>query len=151
MALPLIPMAYDTTTNPFVVADAAPADRARFYRRTYAHVAGAFVAWGALLALFFADAHRGSHHRCSSDHGYLRHSLPVMLGIMFATTAAQTMAFNRSSKATQYAGLGLAVLAEAVLFVPLVVLVVLQTSGTRSFDAQTLRGKRSAWSLRRHC
>ena len=116
-------MAYDST-NPFVVADAAPAERAQFYRRTYAHVAGAFLAWGALLALFFASGLAAPIAKFIFGLGQFG-MLLVMLGLGFATTLAQTMAFSRSSKGTQYAGLALAVLAEAVLFVPLILMVVL--------------------------
>lgn len=117
-------MAYDSS-NPFVVADAAPADRAQFYRRTYAHVAGAFVAWAMLLAVFFTTGMAVPIAKMFFGMGTLG-MLAVMLGLGFATTAAQTMAYSRESKGTQYAGLGLAILAEAVLFVPLIFLVVTQ-------------------------
>jgi FtsH-binding integral membrane protein len=116
-------MAYDTT-NPFVVADAAPADRAQFYRRTYAHVAGAFVAWATLLAVFFTTPIAGGIIKLFTGMGSIG-MFVIMLGLCFATTIAQTMSFN-ASKATQYAGLGLAILAEAVLFVPLIFMVVLK-------------------------
>lgn len=123
-------MAYDTS-NPFVVADAAPADRAQFYRRTYAHVAGAFTVWGVLLAGFFATGLAGPIAKVFFGMGNIG-MLLVMLGLGFATTAAQTMAYSRSSKGTQYAGMGLAILAEAVLFVPLILLVVLQMPEART-------------------
>lgn len=133
-------MAYDTT-NPFVVADATPADRAQFYRRTYAHVAGAFVAWAALLAVFFMTPIANGIAGLFFGLGTLG-MLAVMLGLGFATTAAQTMAFSRSSKSTQYSGLALAILAEAVLFVPLIFLVVMQmpegkSGGAEAFMAAT--------------
>lgn len=123
-------MAFDTT-NPFVVADAAPAERAQFYRRTYAHVAGAFVAWGALLALFFGTGLAGPIAKMFFGLGQIG-MLLVMLALGFATTLAQTMAFSRTSKGTQYAGLGLAVLCEAVLFVPLILLVVFMMPEAKS-------------------
>jgi FtsH-binding integral membrane protein len=127
-------MAYDTT-NPFVVADAAPADRAQFYRRTYAHVAGAFVAWAALLAVFFATPIAGGIMDLFISAGSIGRFV-VMLGLCFATTIAQTMSFN-ASKGTQYAGLGLAILVEALLFVPLIFLVVLKFAHTGG-DANAL-------------
>ncbi len=126
-------MAYDTT-NPFVVADAAPAERAQFYRRTYAHVAGAFLAWGTLLSAFFVTGAAGPIAKVFFGMGNIGMML-VMLGLGFGTTIAQTMAFSRSSKGTQYAGLGLAVLLEALLFVPLILLVVAMGSKGQQLDA----------------
>ncbi len=117
-------MAYESS-NPFVVADAAPADRAQFYRRTYAHVAGAFAVWAGLLAVFFTTGMAIPIAKMFFGMGTIG-MLVVMLGLGFATTAAQTMAYSRASKGTQYAGMSLAILAEAVLFVPLIVLVVMR-------------------------
>lgn len=137
-------MAYDSS-NPFVVADAAPADRAQFYRRTYGHVAGAFAVWSALLALFFATGVAIPIAKIFFGMGTLG-MLAVMLGIGFATTIAQTMAYSRASKGTQYAGLGLAILAEAVLFVPLIILVVLQQPGAKENGEQFANAIRSVFA-----
>lgn len=120
-------MSYDSA-NPFVVADASPEVRAGFYRRTYLHVAGAFAAWAALLAVFFLTPVAGGIASMFFGMGNLGMML-VMLGLCFAVNFSQSLAFTGESKGTQYAGFGLAVLLEAVLFVPLIFVVVLKTGG----------------------
>jgi FtsH-binding integral membrane protein len=56
-----------------------------------------------------------------------------MLGVMvlfwFGTTAAQSLAFNRASRTSQYAGLGLYVLLQALIFVPLIYYTAIVTKG----------------------
>lgn len=119
-------MAYDTT-NPFVVADAAPSDRAAFYRRTYAHVALAIGAWAVLLALYFTTGIANGIASVFFGAGMIG-ILAVMLGLGFLASFAQRLAFTGQSRATQYGGLSLAVLAESILFVPLIFLVVMKTA-----------------------
>lgn len=136
---------YDTA-NPFVVADAAPEARARFYRLTYLHVAGAFAAWGALLTCFFATGLAGPIASLFFGLGQIG-MLLVMLGLGFATTLAQSMAFSPASNGVRYAGLGLAVLCEAVLFVPLILLVVaMQTRGHALDHAAFMEAVRSVFA-----
>jgi FtsH-binding integral membrane protein len=55
-----------------------------------------------------------------------------MLAFWGATTVAQSLAFNRSSRGTQYAGLGLYVILEALIFVPLIGYVIYSTKGNAS-------------------
>lgn len=119
-------MAYDSS-NPFVVADAAPADRAQFYRRTYAHVAGAFALWAVLLGALFVS---GAARPIMKGMFAFQYSWLLVMGLFWiATTVGKSMAFNTASKAVQYAGLGLYTLAEAVIFVPLITLVAYKTEG----------------------
>jgi len=55
-----------------------------------------------------------------------------MLAFWGATTVAQSMAFNRASRPAQYAGLGLYVVLEALIFIPLIGYVILSTKGNAS-------------------
>ncbi len=127
-------------SNPFIVADAPAADRAAFFRRTYGLVAIGFAAFAALLAIFFVgfDQHSGIAFALFAALGSLVSSLGnwsillVMLAFWGATTVAQSLAFNRASRSSQYAGLGLYVVLEALIFVPLIGYVILSTKGNAS-------------------
>ena len=127
-------------SNPFIVADAPAADRAAFFRRTYGLVAIGFAAFAALLAIFFVgfDQRSGIAFALFAGLGSMVRSLGgwsillVMLAFWGATTVAQSLAFNRSSRGTQYAGLGLYVVLEALIFIPLIGYVILSTKGNAS-------------------
>src|SRR5260370_20376140 len=91
--------------------------RATFLRRTYAHLAGAILAFVAIEALLLSivDEHAVFMLMGGGGIGFL-----LVLGAFIgASMLAQTLARSESSPAVQYAGLALYVLAEAVIFVPL--------------------------------
>jgi FtsH-binding integral membrane protein len=103
-----------------LAAQAAGWERAAFIRRTYAHLAGAILAFAgletvllnvvdhkAILGLFFAGRYTW---------------LLVLLAFMAAGWVAQTWAQSETSRGLQYLGLGLYVVAEAVIFLPLLVI-----------------------------
>jgi len=134
-------------SNPFIVADAPAADRAAFFRRTYGLVAIGFAAFAALLYVFFQGFEfqqglRGIRAAtygtgiAASVFGGLQSMMQsmgswsmllVMLAFWGATTVAQSLAFNRSSRGTQYAGLGLYVVLEALIFIPLIGYVIISS------------------------
>ena len=113
-------------TNPFVVAAAAPATRADFYRKTYMLVAIACVVFGLLLAgtlatpaivnpltrLFFG----------SGGFGWLL----VLGGFWLISMFANRLAFGGVSTGTQLAGLGVYIVAEVLLFAPMLNLLMIQ-------------------------
>ena len=104
-----------------VAIDAAQSERVAFIRRTYLHVAGAIVAFAILLAalLNFVPAETMRNIFFGSKFSWL-----IVIGAFMAITwLAQTMATSQASVGTQYLGLGLYVVAEAVLFWPLIWLV----------------------------
>jgi FtsH-binding integral membrane protein len=127
-------------SNPFIVADAPAADRAAFFRRTYGLVAIGFAAFAALLAIFFVgfDQRSGIAFAVFAGLGSMISSLGgwsillVMLAFWGATTVAQSLAFNRASRGAQYAGLGLYVVLEALIVLPLLGYVILSTKGNAS-------------------
>jgi hypothetical protein len=123
--------------NPFIVDVAPVEDRVSFYRRTYAHVAGALLAFAALLAFFFAgfDQQTGIAFVLAKSLFGMMQSLGawswllVMLAFWVGTMAAQALATNRASVAAQYSGLGLYVLLQALIFIPLLAIVHVKTGG----------------------
>ncbi|MEY4272588.1 MAG: hypothetical protein RL250_1454, partial [Verrucomicrobiota bacterium] len=119
-------------SNPFIVSEAPASDRVAFFKRTYLHVAGAFAAFGALLYAFFTT---GVAAAIMKGFGSLLNSmggfgvLVVMLMFWAGTYVAQKLAENRASRPSQYLGLGLYVVLEAIIFVPLIVMVAIKTHG----------------------
>lgn len=119
-------------SNPFIVSEAPASDRVAFFKRTYLHVAGAFAAFGALLYAFFttgvaATIMKGFGSLLNSMGGF--GVLVVMLMFWAGTYVAQKLAENRASRPSQYLGLGLYVVLEAIIFVPLIAMVAYKTHG----------------------
>jgi FtsH-binding integral membrane protein len=119
-------------SNPFIVSEAPASDRVAFFKRTYLHVAGAFAAFGALLYAFFQSGialsiMKGFGSIMGSMGGF--GILVVMLMFWGGTYVAQKMAENRASRPSQYLGLGLYVVLEAIIFVPLIAMVAIKTGG----------------------
>jgi FtsH-binding integral membrane protein len=104
-----------------VAIDAAQSERVAFIRRTYLHVGGAIVAFAILLAalLNFVPPETMQRIFFGSKWSWLI----VIGGFMAITYLAQNMANSQTSVGTQYVGLGLYVLAEALLFWPMIWLV----------------------------
>lgn len=104
-----------------VAAHAASSDRATFIRRTYAHLAGAILAFVGIEALLLnglSDDQQVHILRSMGGYGWL----VVMLAFMGASWLAQTWAQSDTSPGMQYMGLGLYVVAEAVIFLPLLII-----------------------------
>lgn len=102
---------------PVVVADAPAEARAAFIRRTYSHLAGAILAFVALEILFFSLGlpERFTRTVLSAPFGWLI----VLGGFIGISWLAEYWANSDTSISTQYWGLGLYVVAEAVIFMPL--------------------------------
>jgi FtsH-binding integral membrane protein len=99
---------------------AAEDARATFIRRTYAHLAGAILAFVGIEAAIFTlvpvESLDGAMQLLfASRFGWL----VVMLGFMGVSALAQMWANSEASQGTQYLGLALYVVAQAVIFVPL--------------------------------
>jgi FtsH-binding integral membrane protein len=103
-----------------IAADARASERAAFIRRTYAHLAGAILAFTALQAFLFNVASKEVTEAITGIMIGSRFSwLFVLGGFMLVSWLAESWARSDSSVGLQYLGLGLYVVAEAVLFVPL--------------------------------
>ncbi len=102
------------------VAYAQPTERAVFIRRTYAHLAGAILAFVGLEAVLL---HVCDHQQILGILNESPYSWLLVLGaFMAASWVAQYWARSATSVALQYLGLGLYVVAEAVIFLPLLIL-----------------------------
>jgi len=103
------------------VADAVPEVRAGFIRRTYTHLGGAILAFAILEMLLFQTS---LPETAVSALGGSRFGwLIVLAGFMGVSMLAQKWAMSDTSVGMQYAGLGLYVAAEAIIFMPLLLLV----------------------------
>jgi FtsH-binding integral membrane protein len=100
-----------------VAAQAQVDERVDFIRKTYLHLAGAVFAFAALAAVFlnlpFTDEVMASLFR--ARFGWLF----VVGGFVLVSWVADAWARSSTSVGLQYAGLGLYVLAEAVIFTPI--------------------------------
>ncbi len=115
-------------SNPFIVADTPAADRAAFFRRTYGLVAASFGAFAVTLFALFVSGIAETFMRSIAGVGSWG-MLGVMVLFWIGTTVAQSLAFSRASRLTQYAGLGLYVLLQALIFVPLIYYTAIVTKG----------------------
>lgn len=103
-----------------VAANASVDDRAAFLVRTYLHLVGAIFAFVFLEAFFFLTpiASIFSQLVLAGPLGGMGWLL-VLGGFMAVSMLAQWWARSDASPVMQYAGLGLYVVAEAVIFIPL--------------------------------
>jgi len=103
--------------NPYVVAMAEPSARAQFIRQTYCHLAGAIAAFIAIEALLLQiPAVTTMALKMTMGMNWL-----FVLGAFMAVSyITNKWAQSDSSRAMQYAGLGLFTIAEAIIFLPLI-------------------------------
>lgn len=113
----------NSSFNPYAVGSVAESPletRTEFVRKTYAHLAGAIGVFAMLewLLLSIIPAETVFGLLSASPYAWL-----VVLGaFMFVSWIANKWAYGGASKTTQYAGLGLFVVAEAVIFLPLLMM-----------------------------
>jgi FtsH-binding integral membrane protein len=100
-----------------LAADAEVDERAQFIRLTYLHLGGAVLAFMALEALLLSLP--GVGEIVMSVMGSRWGWLLVLGGFMGVSYVASSWANSATSVSTQYLGLALYVVAEAVIFVPL--------------------------------
>lgn len=99
------------------VANSMPEVRAAFIRRTYTHLAGALLVFMALTAgILRTDA---AEQITMTFLGTSYSWLIVLGGFMGVSMLANWWANSSTSRAMQYLGLGLYVVAQAVIFTPL--------------------------------
>jgi len=103
-------------------SEAMAAERASFIRRTYAHVAGAIAAFTAIETLLLTTLSKDAKDNIlMSMLGGM--SWLLVLGAFIAVGwIARYWARNQTSVSSQYLGLTLYVLAECVIFLPLLII-----------------------------
>lgn len=109
---------YTTTYGNNSAANALPEERARFIRKTYLHLAAAILAFVALEAFLFVS---GAAYTILSvlQLGGNMSWLIVLGAFMGVSWLANSWANSQTSKPMQYVGLLLYIVAEAIIFVPL--------------------------------
>lgn len=110
---------YETTTfGNNSAAEALPEERARFIRKTYLHLAAAILAFVALETFLFAS---GAAYTIMSTLrlGGSMSWLLVLGAFMGVSWLASSWANSQTSSGMQYLGLGLYIIAEAIIFVPM--------------------------------
>jgi uncharacterized protein len=104
---------------PGAVATVGVSDRVAFLRRTYGTLGIALIAWAALTAGLMRFA---TNFSLSFSEFAFKGNIQwlIVLGLfMVVGYGAQRLAQSSASRGVQYAGLGLAVIAEAVILQPL--------------------------------
>lgn len=106
---------------PGAVATVGVNERVAFLRRTYAHLAGAIVAFTALAyALVNSSfAPRFMMWMAGDGRGFSANALIVFVLFMLSGFLAERLARSETSRALQYVGLGIEVAAFAVLLTPI--------------------------------
>lgn len=108
-----------TSTFGNSAAAAAPVERAAFIRRTYSLLALAILAFVGVEAFFFVTPIAGMIASLLFSGGSIGW-LVVLAMFMGISYLANRWAVSETSKATQYFGLVLFIVAEAIIFVPLI-------------------------------
>jgi len=101
-----------------VAANALPAERVGFIRRTYAHLAVAILAFAGIEAILISTGVAEQFVRTIFSGGNAG-LLILMVAFIGGGYLAQYWAHAATSRAMQYAGLALYVLLEVVIFLPI--------------------------------
>ena len=109
-------------------ASALPQERVTFVRRTYAHLAGAIAAFLALEVLLFQTTLPATMLEFASGGRF--NWLMILGGFVLVGWLARAFAAKTTSIEAQYFGLGLYVVAEAVIFVPLIAIALIVSEGS---------------------
>lgn len=117
-------MRYDFQDQTLGAADASTSERVDFLRKTYLHLAGAIAAFALLAAFLVQNYGLTILQTLGASRGAWAVVLLAFAGVGWV---ADRLAQRLDSPAKQYAGLGLYVVAEAVVFTPILTLAVMFT------------------------
>ena len=111
-------MSYLDVASGAVVSELPGEQKAAFIRRTYGHLAAAIAAFAFVEAQLLR---MGLGEQMMAMLATSKWSWLIVLGVfMLVGTAADKLARSGASREVQYAGLGLYILAEAIIFLPLI-------------------------------
>lgn len=114
-----------TSTFGNSAAEAAPETRASFIRKTYLHLAAAICAFIGLEFYLFNSGIAQTIASAMMGFSWFI-VLALFMGVSFL---ANWWAHSSTSKAMQYLGLGLYIVAEAIIFIPLLYLAAYYSDG----------------------
>lgn len=122
-----------------IVANAAEGERANFIKRTYVHLAGAIAAFAVLETILIQSGVANSFMSVLAGSKW---SWLIVLGVfMVVSTVANNWAHSGVSREKQYMGLGLFVVAESIIFMPLIFMALMRDpSGTLLQNAAVVTG-----------
>ena len=103
--------------NPYVVAASPAEERVAFIRKTYIHLAGAIAAFAALEWYLLQQEWAINLAGIMLGNWFI-----VIISFIGVSYAADFFAQRSVSKGAQYFGLGLFVVAEAIIFLPMLML-----------------------------
>ncbi len=104
-----------------LLVQATDAERVEFYKKTYGHVAGGVLVF-IIFEYFLLQSETIVSFMLSMTQGY--RWLIMLGGFMFITSYAERMTMNSGDKNKQYLAFGLYVFAQALIFVPLIYMVI---------------------------
>ena len=103
--------------QPLLIGRLSDAERVAFYKKTYSHVAGGVLVF-ILFEYLLLQSDTIVDFMLSMTEGW--RWLIMLGGFMFVTNYAEKMTLKTPDKNTQYLAYGLYILAEALIFVPLI-------------------------------
>jgi FtsH-binding integral membrane protein len=107
--------------NSYPASIATVDERSMFIRRTYAHLAGAIGAFAILISLLMSIP--GIENTVFSLLSTTQYSWLIVMGMFIGVSyLADRWASSDTSRGMQYAGLGIYVVAEAIIFLPLLLM-----------------------------
>jgi FtsH-binding integral membrane protein len=117
-----------------LVSEANDLEKATFYRKTYSHVAMAILAFilveGLLIRLVPPEWIMAM---IGTNYSWL-----IVLGLFWlGSTMAEKLIYN-SSREQQYLGLGLYVILEAIIFLPMIVIAMMYSGGDMIMQAAVI-------------
>lgn len=118
---------YESFTAAVVAQESADV-RADFLTKTYLHLLGAVAGFVGLEVVYFQTGVARSMFELVAGIGGVGW-IGVLLAFMIVSWVAQRMAINAVSVSTQYAGLALYVVAESLIFCPILLLAVVLEQG----------------------
>lgn len=124
----------DTTYSTFgntSAANALPQERASFIRKTYLHLAGAVLIF-TLIEAYLITSGAGLAIAQTMLGGRWSWAI-VLFAFMGISMLAQWWANSQTSKALQYAGLGLFIVAETIIFLPLLFMAAIRSNSLEIF------------------
>jgi FtsH-binding integral membrane protein len=107
-----------------MAAETGVSERMAFIRRTYIHLFGAIFIFTAIEALIFASGAAAPIAQALAGSWII-----VFIAFIGVSWLANWWAMRDTSLALQYAGLGIFIVAEAIIFLPLLYLAVAQGGG----------------------
>jgi len=117
-----------------LVAHSTEVEKADFYKKTYMHVAFAILAFIAVETILLKIVPEQLIYMMFAQ----KYAWLLIIGVFWLASILASKWSLSQSKSTQYFGLGFYVVLEALIFLPLIYLAILQSGGQVIFQAATL-------------